>query len=130
MKEVSCETYTAKAVIGLQKGYSNVVITKKEFKKVLTEVQRKIKTELGIFLSANIYECEIFFLGQDEPSMTIEFINYPKFSLDFMDWKNGVMVLFKELMDKLEQNRIVIVFNDETIMFEKQDNIDPLIDVS
>ncbi len=33
-------------------------------------------------------------------------------------------------MNKLEQNRVVIIFNDETIMFEKQDNIDPLIDIS
>lgn len=49
----SIKTYTAKATIGLYKGYSNELISIEVFKKVLLEAQQKIKSDFNIALSAN-----------------------------------------------------------------------------
>ena len=39
--------------------------------------------------------------------------------------KESVISLSKELMIKHNQNRMVVVFTDETIMLEQSDEIDP-----
>ena len=41
--------------------------------------------------------------------------------------KKAIMSLTEILMQKLEQNRVVIVFSDETIMVENNTEIDPTI---
>ena len=65
--------------------------------------------------------------GQIEPHFKIDFINYPKFPMKEKGFKNEVDLLTKYLMDKLEQNRIVVVYHNETKMFEKNKEIDPRI---
>ena len=45
------------------------------------------------------------------------------------DWKLGVIRFIETLMVELEQNRVVIVFHDETIMLEQSDIIDPKINI-
>ena len=70
------------------------------------------------------------FLGQDEPSVTLSFINYPKFPVKEDAFKKGVSFIAEELIRELKQNRTVIVFNNETLMLEKSDEIDKNIDLS
>ena len=41
--------------------------------------------------------------------------------------KKAIIQLTELLMTALEQNRVVIVFNDETIMLEQSEEIDPSI---
>ncbi|WP_395050539.1 hypothetical protein [Flavobacterium sp.] len=129
MNSSSIKTYTAKATIGLYKGYSNELISIEVFKEVLLEAQQKIKTDLNITLSTKLTPCEILFLGQEEPSMELQFIQYPKFPVEESKLKKAIIELTKILMIKLEQNRVVIVFTDETVMLEQSIEIDPNIKI-
>lgn len=127
MNTIVYKTFTASITIGLKRMYSKINITELEFKKALLDAQKKIKKEYKIELSAKVSSCEILFLGQDEPSTELEFIQYPKFPQKESALKNVIVELTKIMMLKLEQNRVVIVFTDETIMLEQSDAIDPTI---
>ncbi len=125
----SIKTYTAKLTIGFYKGYSRELTSIEVFKEVLLEAQQKIKTGFNIALSAKLTPCEILFLGQEEPSMELQFIQYPKFPVEESKLKKAIIELTKILMIKLEQNRVVIVFTDETVMLEQSIEIDPNIKI-
>jgi hypothetical protein len=129
MRTTICKTFTAKLTIGLNKGYSNELISIEEFKEALLEAQQKIKSVYEIVLSAKLTPCEILFLGQEEPSMELQFIQYPKFPQEESVLKKAIIELTKLLMITLEQNRVVIVFTDETIMLEQSAEIDPNIKI-
>lgn len=123
------KTYKGEINIGLLKGYSDTVWTVNELKKALTEVQETVKSKKNILLSAKVTLCDIVFLGQDEPSVTISFINYPKFPLDEHSFKEGILCIAKKLMNKLKQNRVVAVFDDETVMLDISPDIDDSINL-
>lgn len=125
----SIKSYTAKVTIGLFKGYSRELTSIEVFKEVLLEAQQKIKTDFNIALSAKLIPCEIMFLGQEEPSMELQFIQYPKFPQEESVLKKAIIALTELIMINLEQNRVVIVFTDETIMLEQSTEIDPNIKI-
>ena len=127
MNSISIKTYTAQATIGLYKAYSNEPITLSDFKKVVFQSQEKIKKELGVALSIKLTSCEIVFLGQEEPSVTLDFIQYPKFPTTEKLLKEAILQLVQLLMESLDQIRTVIVFPDDTFCLEKSDEIDPKI---
>jgi hypothetical protein len=127
MNSVICKTFTAQITIGLFRGYSNKSISMPEFKKALLKAQKNIKTRYNIELSAKLTLCEILFLGQEEPSVDLQFIQYPKFPQEESALKKAIVDLMEQLMAELEQNRVVIVFSDETIMLEQSGAIDPQI---
>lgn len=123
-------TLKAEITIGLNKEYSDETWSIEELKSKLFKVQHKLKEEHEILLSTKVNLCDIVFLGQDEPSVTLSFINYPKFPITEDLFKKGVSFIAEELMIELKQNRIVIVFDDETLMLEKSDEIDKNIDLT
>lgn len=125
MNSVSCKTFTAQITIGLFRGYTKKSIPESEFKEALLKVQKHIKVQYKIALSAKLSRCEIFFLGQDEASMELQFIQYPKFPHEESLLKKAIVELTALMMIELEQNRVVIVFLDETIMLERSEAIDP-----
>jgi len=127
MNRISVKTFTAHFTLGLYTGYSDKVISINMLKQILTEGQEKVKKESNIFLSSKISLCNIIFLGQDEPSVEIQFIQYPKFPADENSLKVAITELAIYMMEKLEQNRTVIVFPDETIMLEQTSKIDATI---
>lgn len=127
MNSVRCKTFTANATFGLHRGYSQKRVTILEFKEVLLIAQKKIKSQFKVELSAKMIPCEILFLGQEESSIQIEFIQYPKFLQDESLLKKAIESLVKMMMLELEQNRVVIIFTDETLMLEQSDKIDPSI---
>ena len=59
--------------------------------------------------------------------LKLEFINYPKFPLEIEAFKEEIIKLGSHLLNKMRQNRTVIVFPDETIMLEIDEAIDPRI---
>lgn len=127
MKTIQCKTFTASVTIGLFRGYSKKSISQPEFKKALLKAQQTIKADYKIELSVKLTPCEILFLGQEEPSMELQFIQYPKFPHEESALKKAIVALIKQMMTELEQNRVVIVFSDETIMLEQSEAIDPNI---
>jgi hypothetical protein len=123
MKILKEKTFHAKAVLGLQKGYSNELISIEDFKTNLLKAQKKIVDKFGVGLSIQLTPCTIFFLGQDEPSISLEIIQYPKFPQPEPILKETFIQLLADMMIELEQNRTVIQFLDETIMLEQTDTI-------
>lgn len=129
MKKINTNTYKAEITLGLNKGYAKSHWSLEDLKAELTKTQEKLKIKTGTLLSAKVALCDIVFLGQDEKSVTIGFINYPKFPLERTVFKEGVLFVGQELMKELEQNRIVIVFDDETVMFEINSKLDSSIEL-
>ena len=127
MNTTICKTFTAKLTIGLVRGYSKNRIPVTEFKIALLKAQVRIKAQYKIELSAKAKRCEILFLGQSEPSVELQFIQYPKFPQEESSLKRAIIALTELIMINLEQNRVVIVFTDETLMVEQSDAIDPKI---
>lgn len=127
MNHITTKTFKAQVNFGLQKGYSDELIDIDTFKQGLLNAQIEIKNKFEVVLSAKLKQCEILCLGQEEPSIELEFIQYPKFQKDEEILKKAIMSLTEILMQKLEQNRVVIVFSDETIMVENNTEIDPTI---
>uniref|UniRef100_UPI00404B858F hypothetical protein n=1 Tax=Flavobacterium sp. TaxID=239 RepID=UPI00404B858F len=127
MNKIACKTFTAQVTIGLLKGYSNSIIPLKTVKEELVEAQKTVNSDYSVKLSTKIRLCEIIFLGQEEQSVELEFIQYPKFLQEEVKLKKAIIALTEILLHKLEQNRIVIVFTDETIMLEQSDSIDSKI---
>ena len=129
MKSIIIKTFTATATIGLYKAYSNELISIIDFKKILYKAQEQIKKEFDVALSTKLTLCEIVFLGQEEPSVSLDFIQYPKFPTEEVLLKKAIIQLVKLLMENLDQNRTVIVFQEETICLEKSKGIDPEIKI-
>ena len=127
MNSVICKTFSAQITIGLVRGYTKKSISVPEFKKALLKAQENINIQYKIKLSAKLTRCEILFLGQEEPSVDLQFIQYPKFPQEESALKKAIMDLTEQLMEALDQNRVVIVLSDETIMLEQTGAIDPKI---
>ncbi|MCD6347912.1 MAG: hypothetical protein J7L96_10875 [Bacteroidales bacterium] len=127
MKKVSTPSFSCSITIGLNRGYSDDVITDQELLESIEHAQRLTANRTNIQLSVKITPCSIVFLGQNEPSVTISCINYPKFPQETKELKDAVLLLATTLMSSLNQNRIVLEFPDETVMFEESDEIDPNI---
>ena len=127
MNTITSKTFTATATVGLYKAYSKELISINTFKKALCKAQEEIKKEFNVALSTKMTLCQIIFLGQEEPSVSLDFIQYPKFPKDEVVLQEAIMQLVQLLMESLDQNRIVIVFQNETICLEKSEEIDPKI---
>jgi hypothetical protein len=127
MNTKTIKTFTAVITLGLEIGYSKELYKKEYLIHTLQEYQRQRIDEASIYLSASINECIIVLGGQEEKHIKLEFINYPKFPLDVEIFKEEVIKLGAHLLNKMQQNRTVIVFTDETIMLEIDEAIDPRI---
>lgn len=129
MKTTSVKTFRAEATFGLKRGYSEELISLDEFRNRLEEVQQATATELQVKLSGKVTPCSIVFSGQQEPSVSLSFIQYPKFPYKVERLKKAILRLSELLMQQLEQNRVVLVFDDETLMLEeREDLLDPRIE--
>ena len=96
--------------------------------KAIQQYQNSLISERDIYLSVNVSECEIVLSGQNEPHLNLAFINYPRFEMTPEELKKEVLSISEYLMDEFRQNRIVIVFNDETVMLENNSEVDPRIE--
>lgn len=127
MKQIVVDSYSGTITVGLQKGYSDSLISKHDFVDCLREYQKSRASGSQVYLSASVTECDIVLNDQVEPHLKLEFINYPKFPLSYSVFKQEVIDCGVYLMEMMEQNRIVIVFTDETIMLEKSEQVDPRV---
>jgi hypothetical protein len=129
MKEVKCKTFKSTVTVGLFKGYTKELISLKFVKKSISHIQKTVYEQFNIVLSAKVTTCEIICLGQEEPSVSIEFIQYPKFLYEEKTLKEAILFFTKKMQESLHQNRVVVVFRDETIMLENNNEIDPTIKI-
>lgn len=127
IKETKIKTFQASIFIGLEYGYTQKQINENLVIESLSELQKQLSAEKNIFLSASVSKTNIVLNDQNEQHLKIDFINYPKFPLSEEIFKDEVLHFGKELMKQFEQNRILIIYTDETVMLEKSEEIDPRI---
>ena len=127
INEIKIKTFQASIFIGLEIGYTQKKINENLVIESLSELQKQLSAEKNIFLSASVSKTNIVLNDQNEQHLKIDFINYPKFPLSEEIFKDEVLIIGKELMKQFEQNRILIIYTDETIMFEQSEEIDPRI---
>lgn len=127
IKETKIKTFQASIFIGLEYGYTQKQIDENLVIESLSELQKQLSAEKNIFLSASVSKTNIVLNDQNEQHLKIDFINYPKFPLSEEIFKDEVLHFGKELMKQFEQNRILIIYTDETVMFEQSEEIDPRI---
>ena len=126
-KKTSLEPFSAKMTLGLELGYTKKRIKKEEVIKYLQEYQEQLINDKNLVLSVSISESIIVLSGQVEPHLQLNFINYPKFPLKENILKIEIENLTRTIMQKFEQNRVVIEYLNETVMFEDSELIDPRI---
>lgn len=129
IKETKIKTFQASIFIGLEYGYTQKQINENLVIESLSKLQKNLSKEKDIYLSASISKTVIVLNNQKEPHLKINFINYPKFPLDENIFKDEVLIIGKELMKQFKQNRILIIYTDETVMFEQSEEIDPRIKI-
>lgn len=127
MNIIQVPTYNAVINLGLQENYSTKIIDKAEVIQFIQSYQNKVLKERNKLLSLKIYETSIVCLGQVEPHLAIEFINYPKADVKPSEIKEEAKQLAAELMNEFNQNKIVMVCTDQTIVVEQNNNLDPRI---
>ena len=127
MNRIASKPFFATINFGLQIGYTDKVIDKTKVIEYLQKYQNQLIKQKKLYLSLAIAECEIVMSGQVEPHLKLSLINYPKFPLEQKVLKNEIETLTKYLMGEFDQNRIVIEYFNETVMFENSDEIDPRI---
>jgi len=127
LKRTQTKPFSAKVTFGLEIGYTKELIEKSLIIKSIQEYQDNLIKEKDIPLSVSLSECSIILSGQEEPHLNLNFINYPKFPLKEKVLKNEIENMTKSLMSEFKQNRVVIEYLDETVMFENSVNIDPRI---
>jgi hypothetical protein len=130
MQLIKTTTKPFKAIIylGLIKHYTDECISKTTVLNAIRTYQKAKLKHKKIALSVNVKDSTIVLADQVEPHLEISIINYPKFPLNDAVLKKEAEALTAYLMEKFEQNRVVIEFLDETVMFEKTDQLDPKVE--
>ncbi|MGC6434384.1 MAG: hypothetical protein ACON4M_09345 [Crocinitomicaceae bacterium] len=123
-KKVSISHFKSEITIGLEEGYTQKLIDKYEVIGFLQKFQDNLIENEDIYLSAKVTACDIVLSGQVEPHLSISFFNHPKHPLKLEKLKDILEHLVMELMKRFKQNRIVLMHSNETVMFEKSDQID------
>lgn len=123
----SIEPFKAIVSFGLNKGYTDELVSKDAIIREINNYQKRLADEKGIYLSISISETIITLIGQKEPHLVFNFINYPRFPLNVQVLKQNIERLIEHLMSRFQQNRVVIEYLDETVMLEFSNEVDPKI---
>lgn len=124
IKKVPIDNFKSEITIGLEEGYTQKEIDKSEVIGSIQQFQDNLIEKGDVYVSAKVTSCDIVMSGQVEPHLSISLINKPKFSLSKDTFKDVVEQLGRDLMERFKQNRIVVMHSDETVMLEKDDQID------
>jgi len=127
---LSVKPFYAVINLGLQYHYNpEKKIKEKEVIKDIRKYQDRLIEKKGIYLSCSIVKSKIVLSGQVEKHLKIGFLNYPKFKLKPKTLKKEIEKLARNLMNRFDQNRIVIEYHDEIVMYEKTEEIDQRIKI-
>ncbi len=107
-------TFTANIYVGLRHGYSGELSSVNEARQWLQNYCNEVK--LGVTLTPT----EFIYVDGGEPGVIIGLIQYPRFPKPVEEIKGNALAIANGLMKLCHQERISIVFSDETIMVEKE----------
>jgi hypothetical protein len=129
INRITSEPFFAAITIGRNHGYTDSQIAESELIKFIQRYQDKLIEEIHLYLSVCLSECKIVLSGQVELHYRLSFINYPKFPYPLEMLREEVEEFAKALMERFDQNRVVVEFSDETVMYEQSEEIDPRIGI-
>ena len=115
MKNKVVPTWQAQLFLGLRAGYSDVIFSVDEVYRICQEYVDRIGWCVTVTPTKFIYK------GGHEPGVIIGVIDYPRFPNNHNILRERIIELAKSLLAELGQFRVSIVFPDETIMLEKED---------
>jgi hypothetical protein len=119
--------FSAKVTLGLERGYTQAKIDRQEIIRSIQNYQNRLIAEKQFYLSISISDCQIVLGDHIEPHLQLHFINYPKFPQPETILKSEIENLTQHLMKEFDQNRVVVEYPDETVMFEVEEEVDPRI---
>ena len=106
----SVPTFIATIYVGSRIQYSEELIPLEVGEAVVQEYVNEIGQCFTVTRTEYIYK------NGREPGLIVGCINYPRFPKQFYDLKAQVRVLARYLLDAMRQQRVSIVFPDETEM--------------
>ena len=112
MKEV--KTFEAKIYVGLRKGYDGEVQSIDRVKSVC-----QFYCDV-VGLGVTVTPTEFIYTKGNEPGAIIGLMNYPRFHSTECEVLNHAMVIAKQLLKNLQQERCSIVTTDKTYLLEKE----------
>jgi hypothetical protein len=130
MKKTTLQPFYAHITLGLQNGYSEDLIDRNIIINAIQDYQNELIESEGICISVSVSDCEIVCSGQIEPHLKLSFINYPRLPMPLTRLKSEIEKMAEMLMNRFNQNRLVIEFIDETVMLEQTSDIDPRIRIT
>jgi len=107
------KTFTATIYLSLTEGYGG-----KEHD--LPEVRTFLWTCFKDYFCVSVTPTEFVYKGGFEAGVSIGIINYPRNPLPQITLRNKTLALAEKLMRHFKQERLSIVFQDETIMLERK----------
>ena len=116
----TCPTYYANIYCGVRPSYNKcpeyILKSKIRYAK---ELCQKYCDSAGLGLTFT--ETEFIYTDGNEPGFIVGLINYPRFPSDVMSIHVKANNIARMLMDSLNQERVSIMYPDETVMLEKSD---------
>lgn len=125
MEIITTDHFYGTITLGLQKRYTRETIALELVYDALENIQKRLIKSHKLYLSANCTESMIVMSEQREPHLNIRFINYPLTPTDEATFKKIVLEIAAHLQTTLDQNRLVIEFQDEFVMLQENEEIDP-----
>lgn len=110
MESHTVATFTAQIFVGLQEGYDGPTRSIDVVHGVCCDYVERVKLCVTVTPTAFLY------VGDEEPGAIVGLINYPRFPSTPETIKAHAMALAEELKQALAQNRVTVVFPDETVM--------------
>lgn len=115
---ININTFEAKVILGLKVGYSEELISLNQVKEAI----RKVASSLDSFtFSGTLTPSEIIVAGKNkyqEPCILIATSIYPRFPQEKTKFKKEFIEFIGKLAEELKQERIGIVFTDESLIIE------------
>lgn len=110
----SVPTYTATIYVGLREGYDGKFTLRAQ---ALAAIEHYVDTEgLGV----SVTDTQFVYTGGDEPGLIVGLINYPRFPSTQEDIRGKALALARRLKEYCKQQRVSIVFPDETVVLEAE----------
>ena len=106
------ETFTATIYLGTRAGYSGEVTS-------LETVRQWLRTYVDATgLCVTITPTEFIYTKGSEPGVIVGLINYPRFPSSANSIRTKATEIAEGLMALLKQQRVTVVYPDQTVMFE------------
>jgi len=116
---VNIKTFEAKCILGMKVGYSEELLTEKELRSAIKQSTSEVKDYV---FSGTITKTHIIAYGKgkdyEEPAYLVESSVYPRYLVEVQVFKEKFIEFIGKVAVSLKQERIAVVFSDESLMIE------------